>query len=163
MTGIQGKSHNTPTQSHRLWNVCLEMLQSCPLLWGESRVLSGLPRAHGWFQEAFHNNLMLMCSFLKARPVTTGRGERGMCAGLWSGPGCSTGLAIMGWSPSIQSRLGCCWLRWLEIRLTLSGRKVFQILAFFLNFNFPKNTFKYSKSHSQDTYRKIKPVKYHLF
>ena len=33
----------------------------------------------------------------------------------------------------------------------------------FLNFNFPKNTFKYSKSHSQDTSRKIKPVKYHLF
>ena len=31
----------------------------------------------------------------------------------------------------------------------------------FLNFNFPKNTFKYSKSHSQDTSKKIKSVKYH--
>jgi len=33
----------------------------------------------------------------------------------------------------------------------------------FLNFNFPKNTFKYSKPHSQEAYRGTKPVKYHLF
>ena len=55
------------------------------------------------------------------------------------------------------------FILFIYVFLNPSGAESVSNFGIFLNFNFPKNTFKYSKSHSQEAYRGTKPVKNYLF